>query len=116
MRRLLFDAWYDAAVASGSLRPPSQDAAHRRVEWIPQRFEHFHPEQDAAALEKQLRLGTTTRSAILAADGLDPEAVDAEIAADNKRADSLGLRFDGDGRHGEKDAAVSAPASAPVQK
>lgn len=94
----VFDAWLDAALEAGTLKLPSSDPAHRRVEWIPERFAHFHPEQDAAALENQLRLGTTSRSAILAADGLDPEDVDATIAADNKRADALGLRFDGDGR------------------
>jgi capsid protein len=34
-----------------------------------------------------------------ARQGEDAEVIDAEQAADNKRADDAGLRYDSDGRH-----------------
>jgi len=108
----IFEVWYAAAVEAGTLKPPTKDAAHAKVEWTAQRFPHFSPDQEANAAETNLRLGLTSRSAMLAADGLDPEAVDAEIAQDNARADSLNLKFDGDARSGGKTApAPSGPAT-----
>jgi len=41
-----------------------------------------------------------SRSEAISAFGYDAEDVDAEIAADNRRADALGLVFDSDPRQG----------------
>jgi len=50
-----------------------------------------------------------SRSEAISAFGYDAEDVDAEIAADNRRADGLGLVFDSDPRKG---AAGSTTAQA----
>jgi capsid protein len=42
-----------------------------------------------------------SRSEAISAFGYDAEDVDREIAADNQRADDLGLIFDSDPRHTE---------------
>ena len=46
-----------------------------------------------------IRAGLSSRSEAISAYGYDAEDVDREIAADNQRADSLGLVFDSDPRH-----------------
>ena len=46
-----------------------------------------------------IRAGLSSRSEAISAYGYDAEDVDREIAADNTRADELGLVFDSDPRH-----------------
>ena len=53
-----------------------------------------------------IRAGLMSRSEAISGNGYDAEDVDREIAADNARADALGLVFDSDARH---DQAVAAP-------
>ena len=53
-----------------------------------------------------IRAGLISRSEAISAYGYDAEDVDREIAADNARADALGLVFDSDPRHDQ------VPASA----
>ena len=55
-----------------------------------------------------IRAGLMSRSEAISGNGYDAEDVDREIAADNARADALGLVFDSDARHGQ--APVSAPS------
>ena len=57
-----------------------------------------------------IRAGLSSRSEAISAYGYDAEDVDREIAADNARADELGLVFDSDPRH-DKTPAPSAPAA-----
>ena len=52
-----------------------------------------------------------SRSEAISAFGYDAEDVDREIAADNRRADDLGLVFDSDPRRTSKDGG-SATANA----
>lgn len=54
-----------------------------------------------------IRAGLMSRSEAISGNGYDAEDVDREIAADNARADALGLVFDSDARHDQ------APAPAP---
>jgi capsid protein len=54
--------------------------------------------QDVQAQRIGIRAGLVSRSAAILAQGEDPESVDAEHAADNERADRLGLVFDSDPR------------------
>ena len=54
-----------------------------------------------------MRAGLMSRSEAISAFGYDAEAVDAEIAADNRRADGLGLVFDSDPRRGATATAVT---------
>lgn len=46
----------------------------------------------------QVRAGFVSRSEMVARSGWDAEQIDAEIAADNARADRLGLVLDSDPR------------------
>ena len=46
-----------------------------------------------------IRGGLLSRSEAISSFGYDAEDIDREIAADNARADALGLRFDSDPRH-----------------
>ena len=63
-----------------------------------------------------IRAGLSSRSEAISAYGYDAEDVDREIAADNARADELGLVFDSDPRH-DKAPVPSAPvAETPVQR
>lgn len=54
-----------------------------------------------------IRAGLMSRSEAISGNGYDAEDVDREIAADNARADALGLVFDSDARHDQ------APLPAP---
>jgi capsid protein len=46
-----------------------------------------------------IRAGLMSRSEAISGNGYDAEDVDREIAADNARADDLGLVFDSDPRY-----------------
>ncbi len=54
-----------------------------------------------------IRAGLTSRSASILKQGEDPEQVDEENAADNARADALGLQYDTDPR--DRDIAGDVP-------
>ena len=53
--------------------------------------------------------GLLSRSEAISAFGYDAEDVDREIAADNQRADDLGLIFDSDARYTSKDGGSAEP-------
>lgn len=110
----VWDWFFDAAILSGALQisraaydaDPEQFSA---VTWTPQGFQYIHPVQDVEATEKAIRIGLTTRSAAVSENGDDAESIDEEQAADNARADSLGLKYDSDGRQPKN--GPSAPAA-----
>jgi capsid protein len=56
-----------------------------------------------------IRSGLMSRSEAISAFGYDAEDVDREIAADNQRADDLGLIFDSDPRRTSKDGGSAEP-------
>ena len=55
-----------------------------------------------------VRAGFKSRAEVVSEQGYDAEAIDREIAADNERADSLGLEYDSDSRKGNNDASASS--------
>ncbi len=63
-----------------------------------------------------IRAGLMSRSEAISGNGYDAEDVDREIAADNARADALGLVFDSDARHDQVAAAplTEAPDAQPT--
>ena len=69
--------------------------------WVPQGWPYSHPVQDVKADKEAILAGLQSRTATILANGDDPEQVDAEIAADNARAASLGLVFDTDARNAQ---------------
>ena len=62
-----------------------------------------------------IRSGLMSRSEAISAFGYDAEDVDREIAADNQRADDLGLIFDSDPRRTSKDGGSAEPNSQAVR-
>ncbi|WP_297529811.1 phage portal protein, partial [Thiohalobacter sp.] len=100
--RPVWRAWMEQAALEGAL--PLPDFTRRRREylnckWIPQGWQWVDPEKEFKALLTAIRAGLMSRSEAISAFGYDAEDVDREIAADNQRADELGLVFDSDPRH-----------------
>jgi capsid protein len=54
--------------------------------------------KDIKAQMMAVRAGFKSRSEVVSEQGYDAEAIDREIAADNRRADDLGLNYDTDPR------------------
>jgi len=94
-------AWMDQAVLSGALRIPDYAAKRReytRITWRPDGWDWVDPVKDQAAEKMAVRSGFKSRAQVIAERGQDIEVVDREIAADNERADGLGLVLDTDPR------------------
>ena len=116
MCRPVWAAWMKQAVLAGALDAPGfarGGAARRRqylqVKWIPQGWQWVDPEKEFKAMLMAIRAGLMSRSEAISAFGYDAEDVDREIAADNKRADDLGLIFDSDPRYTSKDGGSAEP-------
>lgn len=119
--RPVWAAWMKQAVLAGALNAPGfarGGAARRRqylqAKWIPQGWQWVDPEKEFKAMLLAIRAGLMSRSEAISAFGYDAEDVDREIAADNRRADELGLIFDSDPRHTAKDGAAKDDASGEV--
>ncbi len=120
--RRVWTAWLDRAYLAGALALPAAYAKNpepwQRVKWMPQGWPYVHPVQDVQAAKEAIRCGFTSRSAEVSEQGEDAEVIDAEQAADNARADTLGLVYDSDGRvavgKGLADTAEPAPEPAPA--
>lgn len=115
----VWDQWNDALFLSGALPIPADyaDPARRlrytAVKWVPQGWPYLHPVQDIEASEGAIRAGLSSRSAEVSERGEDSEVIDAENAADNKRADDLKLKYDSDGRN-TINGKMTTPAPAPA--
>lgn len=86
------------AVLSGALRADDFEARRAdyfRVSWSPQGFEWVDPQKDVRAETEAIAAGLSSRRQAVARRGFDIEQLDAEIAADARRAESLGLAFEG---------------------
>jgi lambda family phage portal protein len=105
MCRPIWNAWMDQAVLEGSLVLPgyATDVKVKRnyqaCKWIPQGWQWVDPLKEANAMKAAIRCGLMSRSEAISANGYDAEDVDREIAADNVRADGLGLILDSDPRY-----------------
>ena len=119
--RPIWQAWMDQAVLEGALTLPgyglgtTQSKAGRRAylacKWIPQGWQWVDPLKEADAMKAAIRSGLMSRSEAISANGYDAEDVDREIAADNARADDLGLVFDSDPRHDQTPSNAAAPTT-----
>ncbi len=109
--RPIWRAWMDQAVLEGALDLPSyrkERRTYQAAKWIPQGWSWVDPQKEFNAMKLAIRAGLISRSEAISGNGYDAEDVDREIAADNARADALGLVFDSDARHDQ------APASTPT--
>ncbi len=107
--------WFDMALLSGQLTLPEGMTRQQAlaVKWIPQSWPYIHPVQDVEGKTKEIQAGLSTRTQKVSEGGYDSEAIDAENAADNERADALGLSYTSDGRRAAKDAAAPAASDPP---
>lgn len=104
--------WAEYAVISGRVSPPAgiTVADIARAKWIPQGWAYLNPVQDVQAKKDEVRAGFASRAEKVSERGYDVEEMDQEIAADNERADELGLIFDSDPRRTAGSGANSASA------
>ena len=116
MCRPVWAAWMKQAVLASALTAPGfvRGGPDRRrqylaVKWIPQGWQWVDPEKEFKAMLLAIRAGLMSRSEAISAFGYDAEDVDREIAADNQRADDLGLIFDSDARYTSKDGGSAEP-------
>lgn len=115
--RPVWRRWMRTAVLSGALDLPGYDKdpyVYEKVRWIPPRWDWVDPLKDVQAKQFEIRAGLTSRATAVGERGEDIVHIDNEQAADNARADALGLVYDSDARRvlakGDK------PATAPVEK
>ena len=71
----------------------AQQSVYIRAKWIPQRNDWVDPLKDRQAEKLAVDAGFKSRSDVVEAEGSDPEENDQRIAADNERAESLGLEI-----------------------
>ena len=119
--RPIWRAWMEQAVLEGALVLPGfmrggaqTRRAYLAAKWIPQGWQWVDPQKEFKAMVTAIRAGLLSRSEALSSFGYDAEDVDREIAADNARADALGLVFESDPRHDQIQATVR-PAAPPEQ-
>ena len=111
MCRPIWQRWIEAALLAGALRATADTAVYFDVKWISPGFAWVDPLKDTKAQIMAVRAGFKSRAEVVSEQGYDAEAIDREIAADNKRADSLGLEYDSDPRK-ETNAASTASGNA----
>lgn len=117
--RPIWRAWMDQAVLQGALDGALNPVAYRlarssfqAAKWIPQGWSWVDPLKETKAMQAAIRSGLMSRSEAISANGYDAEDVDREIAADNARADALGLVLDSDARHDAPMQSAQSPRSA----
>jgi lambda family phage portal protein len=101
MCRPIWNEWLKTAVLADAIVAPNYATTPRlytAVKWIPQGWSWVDPEKEYKAMQLAVRSGLMSRSEAVSAFGYDSEDLDREIAADNARADRLGLVFDTDPR------------------
>lgn len=108
-------AWLDQAALSGAI--DSQDYQRNPwdyfgVQWRTARWDWVNPVDDIQAEKMMNRAGYKSRSQTILEMGGDPEQVDAEIKADQDRADADGLVYDSDGRRPDGKSAVDVSPEA----
>lgn len=97
----VWDEWFRQAVLSSALDIGRRDIADPEVSgvrWIGQGFEYVNPVQDQQAHLSAVRSGFKTRAQVVMEMGGDPAEVEEALAAENERADELGLVLDSDPR------------------
>lgn len=108
--RPVWRRFIDYALLSGALTIPEGMTRRQAyaVKWTPQAFAYIHPVQDIEAKQLEVRSGFSSRSQKVSEAGYDAEAIDAENASDNARADELGVSYDSDGRRPKSKAPGTA--------
>jgi len=85
-----------------------QAVAKCRIDWTPPRRPLVDPGKEVSPMIEMVKAGFKSRSQTIRELGEDPEAVEAEIAEDNARADKAGLKLTTDLRAAPQAGAPSA--------
>lgn len=100
--RPIWSRWFADAVLVEAIGSPADFSRrpwlYTRTKWVPQGWQWVDPEKEIKAVVLAIRAGLMTRSQAVAQYGYDAEEIDLEMAADNDRADALGLSYESDGR------------------
>jgi lambda family phage portal protein len=94
--RPVWERFVRLAVLAGDLQAHDFDrdpSAYLGCEWLPPKFDYVDPKKDVEAEILAIEAGLKSRTQAISERGYDAEQVDAEIAADKDRADTLGLNF-----------------------
>jgi lambda family phage portal protein len=106
-----WEAFKDAARYAG------HDLSGVEMEWTAPHRELINPKEEIAAMLSEVRAGFKSLSEVIRERGYDPETVFAQIAADVKKLDELGLVLDSDPRkttqQGQPRDKAPTPAKAP---
>ena len=117
--RPVWREWMRTAVLAGALEAPgfaADPAPHLTAKWIPQGWQWVDPEKEFKAVVLAIRAGLMSRSEAISAFGYDAEEIDREIAADNARADALGLVLDSDPRRVARTGAAQPDAESGAER
>ncbi|WP_321470121.1 phage portal protein [uncultured Paludibaculum sp.] len=99
--------WMRMAVSLGAL------PTRAKARWIGPQIALLDEKAETAATIMKIRAGLTSRAESVSANGWSIDEIDAEIAADNARADRLGLVLDSDPRktttQGQEQASANEP-------
>ena len=88
MLMLKIKRWFiDAAILAGRV-PVNVD---RHCEWVPPAWPYFHPVQDVAALEHEIKLGLRSHSEVVNSRGNDPKTVREQRRQDMAEERASGL-------------------------
>lgn len=82
--------WVDTCVLAG-LVTEAEALPATLVEWAPHGWAYIHPVQDPQGKRLEVEAGFRSRSSVISERGDDPADVDNERAADQQRAEELGL-------------------------
>lgn len=92
--RPIWERFVRLQVLSGAMKARGFDrepTPWMAAKWIPPGFEWVDPQKDAQAAIAEIDAGLRSRAEVVSSRGYDIEALDAEIAADQARADRLSL-------------------------
>jgi lambda family phage portal protein len=104
--------WFaQGAVFAGKAAETEFDAI-RRVEHAPHGWAHIHPVQDPTGKKLEVDAGFISRASVIGAKGDDPDAVDEERQADDKREQTL--KVGPYSKSAQQIANPPAPAPAPA--
>jgi lambda family phage portal protein len=93
--------WLSQVELSNAMRLPGyakDPKSYTRIKWTIDGWPWVDPLKDLKASTGLVRSGFSSRTQEVAERGLDVEALEEEIHADNERADAAGLVFDSDAR------------------
>lgn len=90
--------WMQEAVLKGALELPDDYVAdpeqYEACMWVTDGWQWVDPLKEAQAAQQMIRDGIKSRSMVIRENGLDPETVENEIAAERKRESELNIITD----------------------